>query len=409
MQVCHGSCQADFMNVTVTCDVHFERTPDGRVWTNGPMTYSFWTRYLSVFDALRLVARVRDVLAVPPGQEPASGARITFVPVPDFVGPQQYILRVIGVARALARAVGDRDAVILRSGLLSGWVGRRLSARRRPYGVEVIADPYDVFSPKAIRHPLRPFFRWRSTRILRRQCAGACAAAYVTAAALQRRYPPAPQAFATFYSDVELREGSFVSAPRTSPRRAAVRLIFVGTLAQLYKAPDVLIEAAGACLHEGLSIELVLVGAGRYQRQLESRAATIGLGSRVRFCGQLVTAQAVRAELDQADLFVLPSRQEGLPRAMIEAMARALPCVGSTVGGIPELLPAEDLVPPNDAPALARKIRDVVTDPARMARMSARSLDKAREYAPDVLVRRRELFYHHVRVQTEAWLKTKAI
>ncbi len=397
------------MNVIVTCDLHFERTPDGRIWTNGPMTYSFWTRYLSVFDSLRLVARVRDVPAVPPGQEPASGGRITFLPVPDFVGPQQYLLRRIAVATALARAVRDVDAVILRSGLLSDWVARRLRAAKRPYGIEVIADPYDVFSPAAIRHPLRPFFRWRSTRSLRRQCAEACAVAYVTAGALQRRYPPAPQAFATFYSDVELREGSFVGAARTSLPRATARLIFVGTLAQLYKAPEVLIDAAGACLHEGLNIELVLVGAGRYQRELESRAVAIGLESRVRFCGQLATAEAVRAELDRADLFVLPSRQEGLPRAMIEAMARALPCVGSTVGGIPELLPAEDLVPPNDARALARKIRDVVTDPARMARMSARNLDKAREYAPDALVQRRELFYRHVKAQTETWLKTKHI
>ena len=62
------------------------------------------------------------------------------------------------------------------------------------------------------------------------------------------------------------------------------------------------------------------------------------LRDRVRFRGQLTTPVDVRAELDRADLFVLPSRQEGLPRAMIEAMARALPCIGSSVGGIPELL-----------------------------------------------------------------------
>ncbi|MGA8480342.1 MAG: glycosyltransferase family 4 protein, partial [Chthoniobacterales bacterium] len=139
--------------------------------------------------------------------------------------------------------------------------------------------------------------------------------------------------------------------------------------------------------------------------KVESRAASHGLANRVQFRGQLTTPEAIRAELDQADLFVLPSRQEGLPRAMIEAMARALPCLGSTVGGIPELLSAEDLVPPNDAPALADKICEVLADPSRMARMSARNLEKAREYSDGALTNRRKAFYRHLRACTESWLE----
>jgi glycosyltransferase involved in cell wall biosynthesis len=179
----------------------------------------------------------------------------------------------------------------------------------------------------------------------------------------------------------------------------------VGTLAHLYKAPDVLINAVGACVREGLNIELVFVGSGRYQPQLEAQAAALGLRARVQFYGQIVSAHAVRCELDRADLFVLPSRQEGLPRAMIEAMGRGLPCIGSSVGGIPELLPAEDLVSPGDAPALARKIHDVLGDPARMVRMSVRNLEKAREYRHDVLTERRRVFYQQVKSATTAWLK----
>ena len=122
----------------------------------------------------------------------------------------------------------------------------------------------------------------------------------------------------------------------------------MGTLEQLYKAPDVLLDAVGQCFRQGLDLELVWIGGGQYQQQLEARAKELGLSPRVRFLGQLPAGDAVRGELDRADLFVLPSRQEGLPRAMLEAMARGLPCIGSTVGGIPELLPAEDLVPPGD-------------------------------------------------------------
>jgi glycosyltransferase involved in cell wall biosynthesis len=149
------------------------------------------------------------------------------------------------------------------------------------------------------------------------------------------------------------------------------------------------------------------VGDGKHRPELERRAAALGVSERVEFRGQLASGELVRQELDRADLFVLPSRQEGLPRAMIEAMARGLPCIGSTVGGIPELLPESDLVPPDDARRLAHTIRSVVTDPARLARMSERNLEKAREYAPERLARRRGHFYEHVRIRTQEWLKVK--
>jgi glycosyltransferase involved in cell wall biosynthesis len=392
------------MNVVVTTEQHFDRTPDGQVWGSGSL--SFWTRYLAVFDSVRIVARVRSVPVPPEGFRVISSHNITFADVPDYVGPEQYLLGLASVAAATARAVQNGDAVILRvPGRIGTCVESHLRKMKRPYGVEVVGDPYDVFAPGGVRHPLRPLFRWWFPQTLRRQCAATCAAAYVTDYALQRRYPPGPKAFATNCSDVELPPAAFVRVPRTSMPNGAARLIFVGSLAQLYKAPEVLIDAVGDCVRDGLNIALVLVGSGRYQLNVESRALALGLGNRVQFRGQLTTTEAIVAELDQADLFVLPSRQEGLPRAMIEAMARALPCLGSTVGGIPELIPEEDLVPPGDAPALARKIREVITDPARMARMSARNLAKAREYSDAALTSRRKAFYQHLRARTEAWLE----
>ncbi len=137
-------------------------------------------------------------------------------------------------------------------------------------------------------------------------------------------------------SDIELPESAFVSAPRRARQNRKARIVFVGSLAQLYKAPDVLIDAFATC-QPHIDAELVIVGSGRYQHELEERAKDHRIGGCVHFCGQLTNPVDVRSELDRADLFVLPSRVEGLPRAMIEAMARALPCIGSSVGGIPEI------------------------------------------------------------------------
>jgi glycosyltransferase involved in cell wall biosynthesis len=393
------------VNVVVTCEQHFERSPDGLIWTDGQFPYLFWTRYLTVFDSVRVVARVRDVAEPLAGRQPASGIGVSFFGLPDYRGPEQYLLRIMSIASAVTRAVQSRGAVILRvPGGIDGWVLKHLQKEGRPYGVEVVADPYDAFAPGGMRHPLRPFFRWFSTWRLRRVCGRSSAAAYVTERVLQSRYPAAPNAFVTHYSSVDLPSTAFVKTPRKPTLASVSRLIFVGTMAQLYKGPDVLIDAVRKCVNNGSDIQLVLVGSGRYQAELESRVAALGLADRIQLRGQLTTPDAVRAELDKADLFVLPSRHEGLPRAMIEAMARGLPCLGSTVGGIPELLLPMDLVPPNDAFALAEKICEVLADPERMAQMSARNLEKAREYG-EASSERRHAFYSHIRTQTGAWLQ----
>ncbi|HEY9770840.1 MAG TPA: glycosyltransferase family 4 protein [Coleofasciculaceae cyanobacterium] len=395
------------MKIVVTIEHRFESTPDGTVWTQTQFPYSFWTRYLEVFDEVNVVARVRPTDSIPPNWKQVNGEQVSVWAIPYYVGPWQYLKRSLQVKRAARNALGEQDAVILRpSSTIADCIEPLLQRTSHPYGVEVVADPYDTFAPGSVKHPLRPFFRWLTPRKLRHQCANAAAAAYVTQFALQRRYPPSPKAFTTYFSDVQLPEQAFASAPRLPKTDSKFTLIAVGTLAQLYKAPNILIEAVAVCVKKELDLELVWLGDGKHRPELEEQVKKLGLGDRIHFLGQLSAGDAVRAQLDRADLFVLPSYQEGLPRATIEAMARGLPCIGSTVGGFPELLALEDMVPPGNVNALAKKIREVVTDPQRMARMSVRNLEKTKSYQEKMLRERRLKFYRHLRETTEAWLKT---
>jgi glycosyltransferase involved in cell wall biosynthesis len=182
-----------------------------------------------------------------------------------------------------------------------------------------------------------------------------------------------------------------------------LRLICVGTLQEPYKGQDVLIRAVAACVKMGDDVVLRLVGDGKTRPVLEKLAEGLSIRRRCDFRGEVNGLGAVVRELDDADVFVLPSRQEGVPRAMIEAMARGLPCIGTTVGGIPELLPPEDMVPPNDVAALARKIHDVTNSPERCQRMSSRNLETAQEYTEENLRERREHFYRYVKAVTASW------
>jgi len=392
------------MRVVVTIEDRFEQTPDGKVWARATFDYAFFARYLVVFSEVLVVARILPVEVPREGWLRADGDSVRFDPVPFYIGPWQYLRRARQVRSRIRNVFRREDAVILRvPSMLANVLLPALELSRHPYSVEVVGDPYDVFAPGAVTHPLRPVFRWWFPRQLRGQCAGAVGSAYVTEQALQRRYPPGEGSYSTNYSSVELSEAAFVSEPRSFDGGRRMNLITVGTLAQLYKSQDVLIDALGVCVSRGSDLQLTIVGDGQHRAMLEARARSLGLGGRVRFVGHLSSADQVRMELDQADLFVLPSRQEGLPRAMIEAMARGLPCVGSTVGGIPELLPSEDQVAPANVSALAERLRQVTSDPIRMANMSARNLDKARQFHKDILSARRREHYRYLRETTETW------
>lgn len=395
------------MRVVVTIEQRYDRTPDGAVWTDSIHHYDFWRRYLSVFDEVRAVARVQDVVAQPENAHRVDGEGVVLAPVPYYVGPRDYLKRRGEIKRTIRNSVGPEDAVVLRiPGAISNVLDAILIPRRRPFGAEVVADPRDAYAKGGVGHPLRPFFRWLFTSRLRRQCATACASGYVTKDTLQRRYPPKASTFSTYFSSLELNEDAFVDAPRTKQNTAGpLRLIQVSSLTQRYKAVDVVLDAMAGCIKEGHDLTLDILGDGKCRPELERQAAELRLGDRVAFRGHVAAGPAVRAFLDRADIFLLPSRTEGLPRAMIEAMARALPCIGSTAGGMPELLPPSDLVVPGSVDSLKRKIIELARDPQRRTAASARNLAEARQYHIDILKKRRDDFYRHVKESTEAWMR----
>ena len=395
------------MNIVVILELRFLQTPDGRIWTSTTFAYDFWKEYLEFFDSVRVVTRILNVPNISKGYRRADGMGVTFTHIPNYTGPWQFILQAWKVMRIIQEAVTPRDAVILRApSTLANLIFPILRKRRQPFGLVVVGDPWDLFSPGAVRHswPVRVLSRLWFTCSLRKQCQEAAAVAYVTEFALQRRYPPGDATFVTNFSSVDLPYSAFVSAPRVwVNRKNQFTLITVGSLSQPYKGVDTLIDAFALCVKEGWNLRLLIVGDGRYRPYLETRCRKRKIEDRVCFLGQLPAGEPVFAQLDQADLFVLASRQEGLPRALLEAMARGLPCIATTVGGIPELLPPEDLVPPNDPKSLAAKIIEVLSDPERMIRMSWRNLHKSKEYRREVLQERRRSFYKAVREITAEW------
>ncbi|MBZ0310172.1 MAG: glycosyltransferase family 4 protein, partial [Anaerolineae bacterium] len=168
------------------------------------------------------------------------------------------------------------------------------------------------------------------------------------------------------------------------------------------------IDAFAQCIQQDLNLDLIILGDGQHRTELEERARNLGVENRVHFLGLLPGTGSVREKLDEADLFVLPSRSEGLPRAMVEAMARGLPVIGTPVGGVPELLDEESMVEPDNVAALAEKIRQFVTNPRLMREKSERNLEIAHEFEEKGLLQKRVEFLQHVKTATQEWLRQHA-
>ncbi len=416
------------MQLTIALEQRFYRTPDGQYWTASLYPRSFWSRYLAVFDGLKILARVHEASSVAETWKRVDGSGVSFAAIPAYVGPWNFVRSVRHVRTAVARGVADDSAMLLRVPGLVATLASSAMRTGRPYGVEVVGDPYDVFSPGANSHPFRPFFRWWFSRTLKAQCRRAACSLYVTEQALQRRYPPAAQRakgvpeqygenFSIGVSDVELDDAAFaadsdlspcVPPPANARGKGRFRIVFVGTLEAGYKGFDVLVAAFAQCARAGLDAELTIIGTGRQKSVFESLARRLAVSDRLTFLGSLPAGEPIRRRLDASDVFVLPSRQEGLPRALVEAMARGLACIGTRVGGVPELLPECAVVAPGDADELAGRILEFAANPTRRAELGAQNLATARRYHEDILQPRRIAFYQRLRDLTVAWQREAA-
>ncbi|MGL6291518.1 MAG: glycosyltransferase [Silanimonas sp.] len=151
--------------------------------------------------------------------------------------------------------------------------------------------------------------------------------------------------------------------------RAADHIVTVGRLDPI-KGFDTLMPALGLLKRRGVAFRCTVIGEGPQRRELEAQIAAEDLGDRVALVGAK-PQEAVRAALNDATVFVMPSvttpegNQDGIPVALMEAMATAGAVVSTAVSGIPELVNHDRtglVVPPGDAPALADALQRLLAD-----------------------------------------------
>ena len=358
-----------------------------------------------------VLARVEENHGHENHRQCADGPGVLFCVLPDFTGPWQYF-NARRQAQAIARhAIAECDAYLLRvPGIVGQMVWREIVRAKKRYAAEVLGDPWDALSPGSWPNISRPFFRFIATAQMKHICAGAMAVNYVVSRNSQKRYPSSENSYSATFSDVMLEEAQAPatillerqSRLRQLPWRGRqgcsfFRLGFIGSFARMYKGADVLLRAAALCRRRGLNFSLTMVGEGHYLPQMKGLAVELGIVDRIQFPGQLSFGPQVFDFLDSIDLFVIPSRAEGVPRALIEAMARGCPCVGSAVGGISELLDPDSLVPAGNPGRLAELILQVAADADKLIAMSDRNIAATEQFKPEIIQQARRAFLETIK------------
>jgi glycosyltransferase involved in cell wall biosynthesis len=145
----------------------------------------------------------------------------------------------------------------------------------------------------------------------------------------------------------------------------------IGMIARLVptKAHEVFLEAAELILHTIPGAQFVIVGDGECRKKLEETARTHPSGKRMHFLGWRTDTPELYAEID---LIMHTSDSEGMPVAIIEALASGIPVVATAVGGVPDLIQDGTnghLVPPRNPQAIANAVLSILSDPSKWAQM----------------------------------------
>lgn len=199
---------------------------------------------------------------------------------------------------------------------------------------------------------------------------------------LSTRFRVPPERVHETHGGVDVRSISD-AVPAESVRRelgleGARVVVCVGKLSRV-KNHGLFLRAAALVAEGREDVVFLIVGDGPLRGELSTLAGRLGLSGRVRLAGR---REDVPALLKLTDVFVMPSSSEGLPNAVMEAMAAGLPVVATRVGGIPELITDGEsgrLVAPGDAEAMARAVGELLDDRDLAERMGRAGLETVRE------------------------------
>lgn len=353
-------------------------------------------RYYSIAEELAVVIRVQEILSDEASNRLSKIAvnPLEVSPCPNISSLKGQLLYKNSAKIIISDEVKKSDYIVVRLPSLIGNIAIEMAQKhKKPYLIEVVACPWDAFWNHSLSGKfVAPFMYY----ITRKKVRNAPYAIYVTNRFLQKRYPTSGKntncsnvALTTFDDAILKHRLKKIESMSNNCKTV------IGTTAAVnvrYKGQQHVIKALGKMKRQGITnFEYQLVGGGD-QSYLRKIAEKHDVVDQVKFLGPMPHSN-VFEWLETIDVYAQPSRQEGLPRALIEAMSRAVPAFGAKTAGIPELLES-DFIFSNTRKNIEEIIEILISfNKETMIKQAKRNYEESKKYDKDVIEARRRKFF----------------
>lgn len=365
---------------------HKLRYDNGIFFTQGGLADNITQRYTSIYGDLTIICRA---ISIKPDEKNLSRIENPSVRV-NAVHSSSLVIS--GKDKQKIRETVEKsDGVIVRlPSIIGEEVFKCAKQLKKPVLAEIVTCPWDSLWNHSLKGKVIAPVMWFKTR---KSTKSADYVLYVTQQFLQRRYPT--NGINIGCSDVELidnKDNILEYRLESIDKKAENDEFILGTLASLntkFKGQQYVMEAIAKLKSDGKKIKYRLAGGGDVS-YLHSVAKKLDIEDLIIWDG-LVPHKDVFDWFAKLDLYIQPSEQEGLPRALVEAMSRACPCAGSDVGGIPELLQPEDIFKRSSWNSIYSYLKKIRKD--KLKANAKHNYVKAQEYTKTSLAPIREKFY----------------
>ena len=372
-------------------DGPLEVSPDG-VPMGVHFTDTLLQRYFQLGSTLTFLMRAKPVTASESlSYSPLVRSGFMFHSVINAKGPLKFALYARSARKTVRQAVSCHDVIVARlPSLIGSWAFLEARRQEKPVLVEFVACTWDSLWNYGILGKVTAPYFYLKNRILMRYSTHTI---YVTEQFLQSRYPSFGKSIAC--SNVELSPNDIDVFSRRLNRISSTnneRPIILTTVAAVdvpYKDQATVIRALALMGLDGDRYRYRIVGQGD-PALLKKLARELGVIDLIEFIGPVRHAD-IGSVLDDTDIYIQPSKQEGLPRALIEAMSRGCPALGSSAGGIPELLPVSRIFAKGDIKKLVELLRSY--SPDLMQHDASENWKTAQRYDKELLSSRRAAFF----------------
>lgn len=386
------------MKVLYVHDSKFIRYND-IYYGNGHYAYELqWKRYLEYFDEIRVVGRIKEVHNRSDVElvSVSSGPGVSFVNCPGLLSVKGLLFNIHKAHSILKEEIENADAVIIRMHSMSGSLAAMIARRKKvPYLVEVVGCSRTAFwYYGTLTGKLAALPSYRLEKYIIRH---APFAIYVSRNFLQQRYPNKHYSVGCPDCCVALTDSSVLE---NRIRRidgyndkTIYRLGFVGAANVEYKGLETALKALARLSVNDRNYRLCILGGGDYSRWIK-KAEEYGIREMLEFSGIRGGGQEVFEWFDTIDIFIMPSFQETLGRALIEAMSRGCPALGTRDTAIPEQLGDDCLFYAGDEKMLEQLIRGMKESKEYMKMCARENFYRAQKYSEEILKPKRDRYWH---------------